>query len=74
MPRIAPRPYGRGVQERTRQMWEKQDQHRGDRHRLFTAVAEALDAGRVLYPGSYVDIAPSFVWPSVTYVDIDRRA
>lgn len=62
------------VQERTRQLWEKQDQHRGDRHRLFTSVAAALDAKHVLYPGSYVDIAPSFVWPSVTYVDIDRRA
>ena len=24
--------------------------------------------------GSYVDLAPSFVWPLVTYVDIDRRA
>ena len=55
-------------------MWEKQDQHVGDRRRLFTAVAEALDVANVLYPGSYVDLAPSFVWPSVTYVDIDRRA
>lgn len=33
-----------------------------------------MDASRVLYPGSYVDVAPSFVWPSVTYVDVDRRA
>ncbi len=55
-------------------MWEKQDRHRGDRHRLFTAVASFVDVDRVLYPGSYVDISPSFVWPSVTYVDIDRRA
>jgi hypothetical protein len=55
-------------------LWEKQDQHRGDRHRLFRAVAESLDVTSVLYPGSYVDLAPSFVWPSVTYVDIDRRA
>ena len=62
------------MQERTRRLWEKQDQHRGDRHRLFTTVAAALDAERVLYPGSYVDVAPSFVWSSVTYVDIDRRA
>lgn len=38
------------------------------------AVAAAIDVERVLYPGSYVDLAPSFVWPSVTYVDIDRRA
>lgn len=62
------------MQERTRRLWNKQDQHRGDRHRLFTAVAAFVDAERVLYPGSYVDLAPSFVWPSVTYVDVDRRA
>ncbi len=60
--------------ERTRRLWEKQDQHVGDRHRLFAAVAEAVDVGTVLYPGSYVDLAPSFIWPSVTYVDVDRRA
>ena len=60
--------------ERTRRLWENQDQHRGDRHRLFAAVAAALDAEHVLYPGCYVDVAPSFVWPSVIYVDIDRRA
>lgn len=37
-------------------------------------MARAVHAERVLYPGSYVDLAPSFVWPSVTYLDIDRRA
>ncbi len=62
------------VLDRTRGLWEKQDQHVGDRQRLFTAVAETVDASKVLYPGSFVDLAPSFVWPSVTYVDIDRRA
>ena len=46
----------------------------GDRGPLFAAVAEAVDSAAVLYPGSYVDLAPSFVWPSVTYVDVDRRA
>lgn len=55
-------------------MWEKQNQHVGDRHRLFASVADSVDAATVLYPGSYVDIAPSFVWPSVTYVDNDQRA
>ena len=60
--------------ERTRQLWEKQDQLVGDRHGLFAAIAPAVDAETVLYPGSYVDIAPSFIWPSVTYVDLDRRA
>lgn len=58
----------------TRELWAKQDQHEGDRWRLFTAVALAVDAENVLYPGSFVDIAPSFVWPSVTYIDMDRRA
>lgn len=33
-----------------------------------------MEAKQVLYPGSYVDISPSFVFPSVTYVDVDRRA
>ncbi len=62
------------VLERTRKLWSKQDQHTGDRHRLFRAVAEAVPATTVLYPGSFVDIAPSFVWPAVTYVDVDKRA
>lgn len=60
--------------DRTRKLWEKQDQSVGDRRPLFAAVADAVDAAEVLYPGSYVDLAPSFVWPSVTYVDVDRRA
>ena len=59
---------------RTQKLWDTQDQHVGDRHRLFAAVAEAVDVTTVLYPGSYVDLAPSFVWPDVTYVDVDRRA
>ena len=46
----------------------------GDRLGLFSAVANAIDATTVLYPGSYVDITPSFIWPSTTYVDVDRRA
>jgi hypothetical protein len=58
----------------TKDLWAKQDQHAGDRWRLFRAVGEVIEASRVLYPGSYVDVAPSFVWPSVTYVDSDRRA
>lgn len=60
--------------ERTRQLWEKQHQLVGDRRRLFAAVADVVDVETVLYPGSYVDITPSLIWPSVTYVDIDRRA
>lgn len=62
------------MEPRTRTLWAKQNQHEGDRLRLFSAVAERVDASTVLYPGSFVDIAPSFVFPAVTYVDMDRRA
>jgi hypothetical protein len=58
----------------TAELWAKQNQHEGDRQRLFRAVADAIVARTVLYPGSYVDIAPSFVWADVTYVDVDKRA
>ena len=62
------------MQSKTAELWGKQDQHEGDRRRLFSAVAGAVDATTVLYPGCYVDIAPSFVFESVTYLDIDKRA
>ena len=48
--------------------------HPDDRLRLFAAVAAAIDPTRVLYPGSYIDIAPSVSFEDVTYVDVDRRA
>ena len=59
---------------RTRKLWDRQCGWVGDRRPLFTAVADAVDVSTVLYPGSYVDLGPSFVWPSVTYADSDRRA
>lgn len=59
---------------KTAALWAQQDRHEGDRWRLFTAVASHVEASTVLYPGSYVDVAPSFVFESVTYVDIDKRA
>ncbi|WP_189609576.1 class I SAM-dependent methyltransferase [Saccharospirillum salsuginis] len=58
----------------TQQLWDKQDQHPGDRWRLFQAIREAVPADAVLYAGSYVDVAPSFVYSDVTYVDLDKRA
>ena len=58
----------------TAELWAKQDQHEGDRWRLFSAVAEAIEADTVFYPGCYVDLAPSFVFRSVTYLDMDKRA
>jgi hypothetical protein len=62
------------MKPKTAELWAKQDQHRGDRLRLFSAVAETFDAETVFYPGCYVDIAPSFVFGSVTYLDTDKRA
>ena len=62
------------MQNLTRQLWDKQNQHPGDRLRLFTAVSRAVDVTSALYPGSYVDIAASFAFASVTYVDSDARA
>ena len=62
------------MKPRTAALWAKQDQHEGDRWRLFSAVAGAIDARRVFYPGCYIDIAPSFVFESVTYLDSDKRA
>lgn len=58
----------------TLELWHLQNRPPGDRHRLFAAVAEATGACTALYPGSYVDVAPSFVLDDVTYVDVDRRA
>ncbi|NNF55732.1 MAG: hypothetical protein HKN03_15000 [Acidimicrobiales bacterium] len=62
------------MKKKTAELWAKQDKHGGDRWRLFSAVATVVDGDTVLYPGSYVDIAPSFVFRSVTYLDIDSRA
>ena len=58
----------------TSDLWAKQDHHEGDRLRLFTAVSKWIDVRTVLYPGSWVDVAPSIVWPEVTYVDTDNHA
>ena len=62
------------MRAKTAELWAKQDQHQGDRWRLFAAVAQAIEAETVFYPGSYVDLAPSFVFGSVTYLDVDKRA
>ena len=41
---------------------------------LFEIIAENFDVQRALYPGSFVHITPSFVFPYVTYVDNDKQA
>lgn len=51
------------------------DKHPGDRVELFKALADRLGAQQpVLYPGSFVDIAPSVWFDDVAYLDIDNRA
>lgn len=40
---------------------------------LFRTVAHRHDVKAALYPGSFVQIGPSFVIPRVVYVDNDRR-
>lgn len=61
------------MRPKTAELWAKHNQHQGDRWRLFAAIAAALNVRSVFYPGCYVDIAPSFVFDSVTYLDVDKR-
>lgn len=41
---------------------------------LFQILAERYEIESALYPGSFVHVTPSFVFPVTTYVDMDRRA
>lgn len=45
-----------------------------ERLNLFRQVEAKYGGKRVLYPGSYVHITPSFVYPDVVYVDNDKEA
>lgn len=48
----------------------------GDKARseLFALLAASLCPERVLYPGSFIHLSASFHFPSVVYVDNDRKA
>lgn len=41
----------------------------GDRKALYKSVAQRFGIRRALYPGSHIDIAPSWVIPDVIYID-----
>lgn len=41
---------------------------------LFEIIAAKYGVQRALYPGSFVHITPSFVFPDMVYVDNDRQA
>jgi len=44
------------------------------RREFFDALAAWHHPERVLYPGSFIHVTASFVFPSVVYVDINRNA
>ena len=46
----------------------------GDRNGLFSLLSINYPIKRALYPGSYVDITPSFYFPYTVYVDSDKKA
>ncbi|MEM7347839.1 MAG: class I SAM-dependent methyltransferase [Chloroflexota bacterium] len=41
---------------------------------LFQQIAKKFGCQRALYPGSFVHVTPSFVFPEVVYVDSDKQA
>ena len=45
-----------------------------EREDLFKAILSNYSCRSVLYPGSFVHITPSFIFPEVIYVDNDSRA
>ena len=56
-------------------LYEKYHSSRADeRLGMFSALGQHFPIRRVLYPGSFVHATPSFVFPDVTYVDMESRA
>ncbi|WP_445721979.1 hypothetical protein [Flavobacterium sp.] len=45
-----------------------------EREEVFTALKEKYAIKSVLYPGSFVHITPSFIFPKTTYIDSDKGA
>jgi hypothetical protein len=45
-----------------------------EREEVFTALKEKYDIESVLYPGSFVHITPSFIFPKTIYIDSDKGA
>ncbi len=69
---MAPSTQGRGRSGPV--TWSQYQTSIGDRSALFAAVVDRWAPEHALYAGSYVDLSPSTAIPSVTYVDLDRRA
>ena len=45
-----------------------------ERFGMFEAISKQFDITDALYPGSFVHVTPSFVFPKVVYVDTEKRA
>jgi hypothetical protein len=41
---------------------------------LFRLLKNQYDISKVVYPGSYIHISPSFIFPYVVYIDSDKNA
>ena len=41
---------------------------------LFQLLKNAYEISRVIYPGSYIHVSPSFIFPDVVYIDSDKNA
>jgi hypothetical protein len=41
---------------------------------LFRLLKDNFEISRVIYPGSYVHISPSFIFQDVVYIDSDKKA
>jgi len=41
---------------------------------LFRLLADEYGIANAIYPGSYIQISPSFIYPRVVYIDSDKQA
>ncbi|MFX0022899.1 MAG: hypothetical protein ACFE9S_11290 [Candidatus Hermodarchaeota archaeon] len=48
--------------------------HNGDRREIFRLLVERYGVQSAIYPGSYIDIAPSFYIPITVYIDSFKKA
>lgn len=46
----------------------------GYRYDLFKILNDNFNIYTATYPGSYIDITPSFFFPTTYYIDTDRKA
>jgi hypothetical protein len=54
--------------------WKQHVDKNDERLGQFLVLAEKYKIKSALYPGSYVHITPSLVYPILTYIDTDKRA